>query len=83
MNYLKAVFWDYPEFTDPNTIDRVIKGKSNKKIYYWILKRFLEYGRVVDTFKFFPLDVIVSEIPKLSLSPYAYKKWKRIAEVYA
>jgi hypothetical protein len=50
--------------------------------YLWILKRFLEYGRVVDTISYFKIDEISKQLPKLWLTPYTYKKWKRIIEVY-
>lgn len=83
MNYLNAVFWDYPEFTDPDTIRRHLLNQRNQRIRRWILKRFLEHGRVVDTLQFFPIDTISQELAKLNLKPYTYKKWKRITEVYA
>lgn len=82
MNYLNAVFWDYPEFTDPDTIRRHLLKQGNQRLRRWLLKRFLEYGRVVDTLLYFPLDTISRELTRLKLTPYTYRKWKRIIEVY-
>ena len=82
MNYLGAVFWDYPEFTDPDTIRRHLEEQGNQRIFRWLLTRFLEHGRVVDTLAFFQLETIAQELPLLKLTPYAHKKWKRILEVY-
>ena len=83
MNYLNAIFWDYPEFIDPDIIRRYLSGQGNLRKRRWILKRFLEYGRVVDTLQFFRLDTISQELAQLNLRPYTYRKWKRITEVYA
>ena len=83
VNYLKAVFWDYPQFTDIHFLKDLIRKNKKKKIFLWILARFLEHGRVVDTFKFFHLDEIVENFPKVKLSPYSKKKWQRIIEVYS
>ena len=82
MNYLNAVFWDYPEFTDPDTIRRHLLEQGNHRLHRWLLKRFLEHGRVVDTLLYFPLDTISRELTRLKLTPYTYRKWKRIIEVY-
>lgn len=82
MNYLKAVFWDCPEFADKRNIEKYIQEKKGSVSYLWVLKRFLEYGRVVDTLTFFNIEEISDKLPKLKLSPYARKKWRRIIEVY-
>ena len=82
MNYLKAVFWDYPEFTDPDEIRRILLEDGNKRVRRWLLKRFLEHARVVDTLLFFPFETISAELTWLKLSPYSLRKWKRIVEVY-
>ena len=82
MNYLKAVFWDYPEFTDPDEIHRILMDERSQRVRRWLLKRFLEQGRVVDTLLFFNLDTISKELTRLNLDPYSFKKWKRIVEVY-
>ena len=82
MNYLNAVFWDYPEFTDPDEIRRILLEEGNQRARRWLLRRFLEHGRVVDTLLFFSLDTISTALPLLKLAPYSLKKWKRIVEVY-
>ena len=83
MNHLRAVFWDYPEFTDPDTIRRHLEGRGNKRVRRWLLHRFLEHGRVIDTLSFFSLKFIEEEFSNLSLQPYTRKKWRRMLEVYA
>jgi len=82
LNYLKAVFWDYPQFTDKENLKEYLLEGKNSSSYLWILKRFLEYGRVVDTLTYFKIDEIIQQLPTLNLTPYTYKKWKRISEVY-
>jgi len=82
MNYLNAVFWDYPEFTDPETIHRYLREPENQRVHRWMLTRFLEHGRVVDTLEFFSLETIARELSQLHLTPYTCKKWKRIVDVY-
>ena len=83
MDYLKAVFWDYPKFTDAEEIRSLLRRKGNDRFYLWAMRRFLEYGRAVDTLQFFSLDQIREAIEKVPLTPYTQKKWKRILEVYA
>ena len=82
MNYLKAVFWDYPQFTNKDNLWKYLQEHKNSSVYLWILKRFLEYGRVVDTISYFKIDEISKQLPELNLTPYTCKKWKRISEVY-
>jgi hypothetical protein len=82
MNSLKAVFWDYPQFTDKENLQKFIIENKGKDSYYWILKRFIEYGRVIDTFAYFKMEEIAQKLPKLNLTPYAIKKWNRMIEVY-
>lgn len=83
MNYLKAIFWDYPSLTDSENLKKFIQEHSNsERIYMWLLKRFLEYGRVVDTLEYFPIKIISEQIPGIKLTPYSLKKWKRMIEVY-
>lgn len=48
----------------------------------WIMSRFLEHGRVVDSFKYFTITELAENIPKLKLSSYTLKKWKRMIELY-
>ena len=82
MNYLKAVFWDYPKFTNKKYLKKYLLKNKNKTSYKWILYRFLENGRAVDTFSYFKKEEIVKLLPELKLSEYSFKKWKRIMEVY-
>ena len=83
MNTLKAVFWDYPRLTDPDDLRVFIKNnRHSEKVYLWIMKRFLENGRVIDTLRFFPLSEIANHITRLRLSGYAKRKWLRIIEFY-
>ena len=56
-NYLKAVFWDYPDLCDPDNVRKALKkaqGSNDIRAMYWIMARFLERGRVKDTALFFP-----------------------------
>jgi len=82
MNYLKAVFWDYPEFTNLHNLKKLIGDNKNKSSYFWAMTRFLEHGRVVDTLHFFTIKEISGNIKKLKLSSYSAKKWRRLIEVY-
>ena len=80
---LMAVFWEYPKFRDENYLKQYLESKKGKSAYYWVMYRFLEYGRVVDTFSLFDIKEISQSLSKLKLSPHALKKWKRMIEVYA
>ncbi len=80
MNFLNAAFWDYPQYTDYEHLYESIRKSPDKR--RWIMKRLLEHARVVDTWKFFSISEVAEDLSKLNLSPYAYKKWKRIIEVY-
>ena len=82
MNYLKAVFWDYPQFSDEENLKNYLKQKLDKSLYLWIISRFLEHGRVVDTLQFFTINEIKDNLPKLKLSDYTRVKWKRMIELY-
>jgi hypothetical protein len=83
MNHLEAVFWDYPQLKNEKNLKKFIKrNKKSKKIYTWVLKRFLENARVVDTLEYFSLQEIADILPEIILSPYSRKKWKRIIKVY-
>ena len=82
MNYLKAVFWDYPQFTDKEILKNYLKQEPDKSLYLWIISRFLEHGRVVDTLQFFTINEIKENLPKLKLSDYTLVKWKRMIELY-
>lgn len=82
MNYLNAVFWDYPQFADEEALKTCLKEKAGSTLCRWIMTRFLEHGRVVDTLAYFKLEEIAQSFPTLRPSPYAKKKWRRILEVY-
>ena len=82
MNYLNAIFWDYPEFTHEETLRAFLKRNHNSKLYSWMMTRFLEYGRVVDSLHYFTIDEIAKYLPKLKIASYTLKKWKRLIEVY-
>jgi len=82
MNYLKAVFWDYPQFADEESLKIYLKQKQKKSLHMWIMSRFLEYGRVVDTLKYFTINEIAESLPELKISSYTLIKWKRMIELY-
>jgi hypothetical protein len=85
MNTLKSVFWDYPQFTDEGYLRQVLeecRAKSDLRFYLWIMRRFLEYGRVVDTLQFFSIDEIAKHLGTIRLRKYTAKKWRRMVEVY-
>jgi hypothetical protein len=83
MNYLKAVFWDLPQLAKREYLQKfILENRNLERTYQWLLSRFLEYGRVVDTLEYFSLQEISSQIPKLKLTPYTKQKWERILEVY-
>jgi len=81
-NYLKAVFWDYPELTKEKKILSIIRRKDTEELQKWLLTRFLKYGRVVDTLKFFNIKLIARYLEELKLDEYSHKKWQRMIEVY-
>lgn len=80
---LQAVFWDYPQFLDESHLNSILNSKKGSDIYWWIMKRFLEHGRVVDVLKFFTIQEISQSLEKLKLTDYATQKWKRLIEVYS
>jgi hypothetical protein len=82
MNYLKAVFWDYPQFTEEEALKSSLKDNKGTSFYLWIMSRFLEHGRVVDSLRFFKLQEIVEFLPKLKLTSPTIEKWKRLIEIY-
>ena len=82
MNYLKAVFWDYPQFTEEDAVKLSLKENKGSAFYLWIMNRFLEHGRVVDSFRFFKPHEITEHLPKLRLTSYSLKKWQRLIEIY-
>ena len=82
VNYLKAVFWDYPKFADKDYILSIIND-NNHFLKNWLLRRFLEYGRAVDTLGFFNINQIEGAMHSLRLRPFTRKKWNRLIEVYS
>lgn len=83
VNTLKAVFWDYPRLASPPDLRAFLEAhKAQPRVYRWMLRRFLEHGRAVDTLSYFSLREIAAALPGLRLSPYSRKKWQRIIEVY-
>lgn len=80
---LEAVFWDYPQFLDENYLREFMQQHKNAEIYFWLMYRFLEHARVVDTLHFFKIQEIADNINKLKLTDYARKKWNRMIEVYS
>jgi len=47
------------------------------------MSRFLEYGRVVDTLRYFTINEIKETLPDLKLTQYIRLKWNRIIDVYS
>ncbi len=82
INTLKAIFWDYPQFADRVQLAVFLKNDPSMTARRWILGRFLEHGRVVDTLNFFNLDEIKANITLLKITPYARNKWQRLIEIY-
>jgi hypothetical protein len=82
MNYLKAVFWDYPTFTEEKCLRDYLQQSQGKAARQWIMSRFLEHGRVIDTLQYFTIHEIKENLPALKLSKYIRLKWSRIIEVY-
>ena len=84
-NFLKAVFWDYPQFQDYNSIRSALqntRGKNDIQVFRWFLAPFLERGRVKDVAMIFSIVEVRKNLNALRLSDYAYKKWRRLLEVY-
>jgi len=85
MNTLKSVFWDYPDYSDEKTLRFYLqkcREENNTGMYKWLLRRLLEYGRVVDVFEYLSVDEIRTHLNELQLSNYAFRKWRRLMEVY-
>jgi hypothetical protein len=84
-NYLKAVFWDYPELCDPEAVERRLRearAKNDRETVRWIMARFLERGRFRDAKLFFRPKEVRENLEVLRISNRARKKWKRFLEVY-
>ena len=85
INNLKAVFWDYPELCDPETLRKTLNESrlsNDDKIVHWIMARFLERGRIRDTASFFRPAEIREKLDFLKISHKARKRWQRLLEVY-
>lgn len=85
INYLKAVFWDYPQFAEEKYLNQALekaRGQGDREAYFWLMRKFLENARVVDTLRFFSIDEIAEHMQNLHLSLYNRKKWQRLIEVY-
>ena len=84
-NYLKAVFWDYPELCDRKALEKRLeeaRSKNDRKTLQWIMARFLERGRFKDTASLFRPEEIRGHLDLLKISQRAKKRWKRLLEVY-
>ena len=84
-NYLKAVFWDYPELCNPENIKKTLneaRRNNNTEMIHWIMARFLERARVRDTSLFFRPKEIEVSLNSLKISSRARKRWERLLEVY-
>lgn len=84
-NYLKAVFWDYPELCEPETVEKAIKNareRTDTQTLQWLMARFLERGRVRDTVCFFGAKEVQDMIKDLRISSRAKKRWERLLQVY-
>ncbi len=84
-NYLKAVFWDYPELCDQKAIEKALneaRMTGDNKTLHWIMARFLERGRVKDTALFFRPKEIETSLKFLKISGRAKKRWERLLDVY-
>ena len=84
-NFLKAIFWDYPQFQDYNSIRSIMQNareKNDIQAFRWFLARFLERGRVKDVAMIFRIAEIRENLNALRLSDYAYRKWQRLLDVY-
>lgn len=84
-NYLKAVFWDYPELCDERGVQKAIaeaRARDDRETIKWIMSRFLERGRFKDTTAIFRKEEIRDSLPGLRISKRARQKWERFLEVY-
>ena len=43
MNYLNAVFWDYPELTNPDTLRQYLQEVGNQSMHRWLLQPDLDF----------------------------------------
>ena len=83
MPRLDAVFWDHPELADEAKLRVFLSQNSGTPTFLWVLARFVEHGRFVDTIQFFDLSEIRRLLPQTRVSTYARNKWARFFEIYA
>ena len=84
-NYLKAVFWDYPVWCDPQSLEKALRqarADKDKETLRWIMARFLERGRFRDAAVSFPKEEVRDNLDALKISQRARRRWKRFLEVY-
>jgi hypothetical protein len=79
---LEAVFWDYPQYNNEEVVRRTLAEKRGTPVHDWMLARFLEHGRAVDSMALFPMQEIASALPRMPISDRARRKWSRLVEVY-
>ena len=78
---LNAVFWDYPQYREEQYL-RMSLSNNDNNFRLWVARRFLEYGRAIDTLSLFSLKELSEVLPLIKLSNYARKKWSRLINVY-
>ncbi|NOX89167.1 MAG: hypothetical protein GXO77_09075 [Calditrichaeota bacterium] len=81
-NFLKAVFWEYPQFRKEDILLKKSRLKKDIDLLRWLMIRFLENGRVADTIKYFSMDEIAQHLPQLRLSCQKRKEWSGLTELY-
>jgi len=82
MTRLDAVFWDRPDLSTERSFKAFLSKSRGGGAYTWILSRFLEHGRAVDTLKYFSISEIKEALSSLKLTGYTNRKWKRLIEIY-
>ena len=78
---LNAVFWEYPQYLEERFL-RLSLSNNDANFRLWVVRRFLEYGRAIDTLSLFSLRELSEFLPLLKLSEYTRKKWNRLIYVY-
>jgi len=84
-NYLQGVFWDYPQFIIESAVEQTLEQSRREEdtpLYRWMMVRFLEYGRAIDTLRYFSIEDIDNHLADLLIRPETRKKWQRLIEVY-
>jgi hypothetical protein len=80
---LESVFWDHPEFANEPGVRGFLAANPDTADRVWMLTRFLEHGRFVDTVLFFTLGEIREKLPQVRISDVNRRKWARFLDVYA